>query len=60
MFRPREGSMLLTVPVYGLCSAELRVSGLPHLHCLHASQEGADVRVAGGPRHVHHHLHAGD
>ena len=58
--RPREGCVLLTVPVHGLRSAELRVPGLPHLHSLHASQEGAVVRAAGGPRHVHHHQHGGD
>ena len=58
--RPREGCLLLPVPVHGLRSAELCVPGLPHLHCLHARQEGADVRAAGAARHVHHHHHEGD
>ena len=52
--------MLLTVPVHGLRRAELRVPGLPHLHRVHARQEGAGVRPAGAARHVHHHHHAGD
>ena len=52
--------MLFPVSVHGVRSAQLRQPGLPHLHRLHASQEGAVVRAAGGPRHVHHHQHGGD
>ena len=52
--------MLLAVPVHGLRGAELGVPGVPHLHRLHAGQEGAHVGAAGAPRDVHHHHHAGD
>ena len=58
--RPGEGCVLLAVPVHGVRGAELRVPGLPHLHRLHARQEGDHVRPARAPRHVHHHPHAGD
>jgi len=58
--RPREGGVLLPVPVHGLCRPQLGLPGLPHLHRLHARQEGAAVWPPGGPRHVHHHIHAGD
>ena len=58
--RPGEGGVLLAVPVHGVRGAELRVPGLPHLHRLHARQEGDHVRPARASRHVHHHTHAGD
>ena len=58
--RPGEGCVLLAVPVHGLRGAELGVPGVPHLHRVHAGQEGAHVRAAGAPRDVHHHHHAGD
>ena len=58
--RPGEGGVLLAVPVHGVRGAELRVPGLPHLHRLHARQEGADVRAAGATRHMHHHHHERD
>ena len=44
--RPGEGCVLLAVPVHGLRGAELGVPGVPHLHRVHAGQEGAHVRPA--------------